>query len=257
MEPLMGSWYSCSGHVWSSASRSATSGFEEVQYQIRFRCREAYSANGPRPKHVHLLGSAHHPPTTTPSRSASSPPAGDLAADAAATAASTWPTDTNGVAAPCWPARPPSGRVPVTGLAKADVLLGRRRLGRGRRGGGGGEHWRGASQASVAQREGVSGDPSLRLSPRLPRPRADPAPRRFPSPPLPFDSWFVPNSSCSSSNCSGIIIDCHVMWFWSGGDAGWLRRERRRRPGGVALPDGSRSHALPPPILPPPPPTKG
>lgn len=26
----MGSWYSCSSHVWSSASRSATSGFEKV-----------------------------------------------------------------------------------------------------------------------------------------------------------------------------------------------------------------------------------
>jgi hypothetical protein len=42
-----------------------------------------------------------------------------------------------------------------------------------------------------------------------------------------------------------------------GGDAGRLCRQRRRRPGGLALPDGPRPHALPPPLLPPPPPPKG
>lgn len=56
-----------------------------------------------------------------------------------------------------------------------DVVLGRRRL-CGRRGRGGG-HGRGAAQAGVAQREGRAGDPPLRLAARVPRPRADPAPR--------------------------------------------------------------------------------
>ena len=56
------------------------------------------------------------------------------------------------------------------------VFLGRRRVRGGVRGRGG-DHGRGAAEAGLAQREGRAGDPPLRDAPRLPRPRADPAPR--------------------------------------------------------------------------------